>query len=221
MSKYDWQRFLRFARRVHNIQVQKAQSELRKAKSKSRIPTYLNELKIKKTDTAQLTINKLAFFWFTFGNINQKIDAVAVVPEWWAMRTGSDRPQLIITFGELKPDGKKGKPEYSISIPHYNGPPKLTHSPIPNYQKGQKQGILTLGDNSKVIVNAVNEDEAERVLNAARKIINPKYLKNSHIKIGDRKGQKLKQVKVGAVAAKFFRHGQANATNPDWKSYFF
>lgn len=221
MSKYDWERFLRFARRVHNIQVQKAQSELRITKSKSRISTYLNELKIKKTDTAQLTINKLAFFWFTFGNINQKIDAVAVVPEWWAMRTGSQRPQLVITFGELKLDGSKGKPKYSISIPHYSGPSKLTRSPIPNYKKGQKQGILTLSDNSKVIVNASTQEDAERVLLAAKKIINPRYLRDSHIKIGDRKGKRLKQIRVSAVAAKYFKYGQENVATPDWRSYFF
>lgn len=221
MSKYDWNKFQKFARRIHNLQVKEVQTNLRKSRSKTKAHLYLNELKIKNTDTAQLTINKLLFFWLTFGNINQKVDAVAVIPEWWPVRTGAQRPQLVITFGELFPDGSKGKPKYSLSIPHYKGPSKLTTSPIPNYKKGQKQGILTLSDNSKVIVNAATEKDAQRVLLAAQKIIDSKYLRNSHIKIGDRKGKRLQQIRVSAVSAKYFRYGQLNAVTPDWRSYFF
>lgn len=137
---------------------------------------------------------------------------IAVIPEWWQVRIGADRPQLVCLFGEKNRNGKIGRTRWPLTIPHYIGPQKPQ---LPAYTKGQWEGILTLRDNSKLIVNAVSKSEAERVISALQKYINPQMLQGSESKIGIRKGKKLKQVLVFPTSVRFFKTGQKN-TVPTW-----
>lgn len=137
---------------------------------------------------------------------------IAVIPEWWQVRIGSDRPQLVCLYAEKLPNGKLGRTRWPLTIPHYNGGKKPN---LPSYRKGQWEGILTLADNSKVIVNASSKEEAERVINALKQFINPAKLANSQIKVGIRKGATLKQCLVVPRSVRFFKTGQKN-TVPEW-----
>lgn len=140
--------------------------------------------------------------------------AIAAIPEWWQVRIGADRPQLVVLFGESLANGKTGRSRYPLTIPHYVKPESFSPT-LPSYVKGQWEGILTLKDNSKVIVNAVSEAVAENIINSVKLLINPAMLDGSFIKIGQRKGQILKQILVKPCTAKFFATGQKD-TNPDW-----
>lgn len=142
------------------------------------------------------------------------IEAIAAVPEWWQVRPGANRPQLVILYAELKQDGKLGRSRYALTLPHYCK--EQAFRPIfPSYRKGQWEGILTLADNSKLIVNAVSQIEATTVINSLKVFIAPKQLEGSFSKVGERKGQELLRIKVVPVSARFFATGQKD-TNPDW-----
>jgi len=141
-------------------------------------------------------------------------EAIAAVPEWWAVRVGADRPQLVILYGESLADNKTGRSRYPLTIPYY----KFTGEGLPDfptYQKGQWEGTLTLRDNSKVTINAVSYNEAARVLGEIKKFIDPEKLDGITQKIGERGGVKLQTITVKPCTAKYFATGQKN-TNPDY-----
>jgi hypothetical protein len=141
-------------------------------------------------------------------------NSVAAIPEWWAMRVGADRPQLVILLAEDLGGGKFGRSRYPVSIPHYKGS-QGTKPSIPRYQKGQYEAKLTLKDNSKLVVNAISETEGIRIIEALKIYIKPEYLQGASLNITHRKGDPLKQIYVVARTAKFFATGQKD-TNPDW-----
>lgn len=148
-------------------------------------------------------------------NKSSECECYAAVPDWWQIRPEAGRPQLVIQFGEDLGNGKVGSPMYAITIPHYKGNKPKT-SPVPGYKKGSWEEILTLNDNSKVVVNAYSQSEARKIINACQQIISPEYLTNSYLKGGTiRKGKALKEISVIPKMAKFFSTGQQN-TIPDW-----
>lgn len=215
MSKQEWREFRGYFQRVHNIHVKLAERKIKQAASPNQGLATEKQLKllkaclIDKDDTAQLCLLKEMFFWIDLGHLSERIEAIAAVPDHWQLRPEAHRPQLVVLFGERK-NGKIGDAVYPINIPHYEGNKAPSTPPLPAYRKGQWEGILVLSDNSKVTVNAYSEAEAERVLKAAEKVINPKYLKNSQAKIGKRKGIDLKEIEVMPAKAKFFPTGRKN-----------
>jgi hypothetical protein len=146
------------------------------------------------------------------------VDAIASVPDWWQVRIEGNRPQLVVHFSEKDLSGNLSSAKYVITIPH---PPanKPIYSPIGSYTKGNVEGILTLKDNSKLIVNALNAAEAERVIDEAIRIIDPAMLVSSFSKIGTRRGQPIKEITVYPCYARFFSTGYRNQ-KPDWTIYF-
>jgi Collagen triple helix repeat (20 copies) len=132
---------------------------------------------------------------------------VASVPEWWQLRPEAQRPQGILIFKELKDDGTIGNDNYSITIPHCTLTTAPTASPLTTYNKGDFEGILTLKDNSKLIVNCKDADECNRVITALSAVINSQQLTGSSTKIGQRKGLPFKKIKVKAVELHFYPTG--------------
>ena len=140
---------------------------------------------------------------------------VAAIPLHWQLRPEGHRPQLIIQFGEDLGNNKIGAPCYPITIPHYKGE-KLTQSPVPPYTKGSWEEILVLTDNSKVTVNALNDKEADKVINAILPLIKPEFATGSYRKGGFiRGGEPIKESKVIPKLAKYFSTGQKKNL-PDW-----
>jgi hypothetical protein len=146
------------------------------------------------------------------------VEAIAAVPDWWQVRIEGRRPQLVMQFGEVLPNGKIDKAMYVMTIPHYIGGQSNT-PPVGRYQKGSIEGILTLSDNSKLIVNAISEKEAERVLFQLKQVIDPNYLNGSLIKIGMRRGQALRTITVSPRYGKFFPQG-LESMKPQWTAYY-
>lgn len=145
-------------------------------------------------------------------------DTIAAVPEWWQVRIGADRPQMVIQFGEVQENDKVGPAKWPITIPHYYWS-EGTVPAIPTYTKGSWEGILTLKDNSKLIVNAISQSEAFAVINALEIYIDPSMLQDSFIKVGERRGQPLQEVQVTPVVGKFFATGQKDL-EPSWTVSF-
>lgn len=146
-------------------------------------------------------------------------DCYAAIPDWWQIRLGADIPQAVVQYAEIKPDGKFGSPKYAVSIPHYAKSRETTlASDFPTYIKGQRMGILTLRDNSKLIVNA-DGNEAERVIKQLENLIEPLWLTGAIYSDGKRKGTALKTIRVAPRIVKFFPTGQTD-TKPKWIKYF-
>ena len=141
------------------------------------------------------------------------------VPEWWQIRIEGDRPQMVFLFGEKLGENNYDTARYPITIPH----PIVQHyttSPLPDYKKGQYEVLLTLKDNSKLIINAFSIDEAEKMLEACKAIIDPDYLDGSILRpIAPRKGPQLLEIVVGARRSEYFSTGLKN-TKPDWIDTF-
>ncbi|MCC5619249.1 hypothetical protein LC605_30095 [Nostoc sp. CHAB 5836] len=209
-NRYDWSKFQKLIRRVHNLYVN---SDIKKETKKTK-KSLLEYALIDTKDTAFLVITKQIYYWFTLGYIQNRINALAVVPEWWAVRKGADRPQLVILF---KSEGNKSN-YYTLHIPHYDGR-KSSTCPISTYTKGNYRGCLTLRDNSKFICYASSEREAESVINDAKKHIIEKFLLGSTITIGTTQKKNFKTDKVKPVSGKFFSSGSLKS-NPDWIVYY-
>ncbi|MEM7554081.1 MAG: hypothetical protein AAF378_08270 [Cyanobacteria bacterium P01_A01_bin.84] len=212
MSKYDWNRFLKFQRRVHNLQVAKAQAKLRKEKPKSRIPALLNQLKIKDSDTAQLVQNKVTSFWLTFGFGKSQAEAIASIPINWVLQPGNNIPQLAIIF---RAPEKPRSGNYTIHIPHYTGARPLS---IAGYTKGPYGVILELKDNSKITIYGNSHESAEGYIKKnLLKYVSSRY-KTSSFKRVTRKNVQVN--KMVPYRADYFPLGSEQGAIPKWRHYF-
>ena len=149
-----------------------------------------------------------------------KHECYTAIPDWWQIRLGADVPQAIVQYAEIKADGKFGAPKYVISIPHYSRTKETTAvTDFPTYTKGQKMGILTLSDNSKLIVNAKDSSELELVIGKLKLTIDANRLDGSVYSDGTRKGTNLQQIQVAPRSVKYFPTGQKD-TKPAWIKNF-
>jgi hypothetical protein len=144
---------------------------------------------------------------------NKPTDAIASVPEWWQLRAEAQRPQFVVIFAEVLGTGKLTDSRWSLTIPHYNRP-KGFKPRIPDYNKGNFEGILTLTDNSKIIVNASSEMECKRVINALKILVDAKYRtqngKAIKAKVGERLNSDFKKCKVTPTRGDFYSTGARN-----------
>jgi hypothetical protein len=90
------------------------------------------------------------------------------IPATWALRPGSDRPQLVIRYRAQN----KSASTHTLHVPHYSGPraPKF-----PDYDAGQWLGLWTLSDGSKLQVYASTEREAGVMMRALSKGVPRKF----------------------------------------------
>jgi hypothetical protein len=140
-----------------------------------------------------------------------EIVPVAAAPDWWQVRLGANRPQIVCIFRR-----QNTRTYHSLSIPH----PKITTKPttqlIPSYQKGNIQGMLILSDNSKFIVNCNSETEANRICNIAASLISDEFLSIPFkIWISERKGEPVSEDLMTPTTIMYYPTGQKNS-NPEW-----
>jgi hypothetical protein len=147
-------------------------------------------------------------------------EPIAAVPEWWQVRPEAQRSQLIVQYAERFFDGKHGAPKYALTIPHFNAEINIDENTFPRYNKGNTEGILTLKDNSKVIVNCVGPSNAQEMLEVSKTLILPQYLEGSSIKIGQRLGRPIQTKSVYPRIAKYFPTGQKDM-KPEWVKYLY
>lgn len=144
-------------------------------------------------------------------------EPIAAIPQSWQIRHEGGKPQLVIHCAEKKEDGNYDSAKYPITVPHWKG--KVTDKPsLPPYKKGNWEGILVLADNTKVTINAANEAECTKILNAIKPWINSEMLKGSYFK-GGKINVNIKQTQVKAMYGRYFSLGQKNG-KPDWRVDF-
>lgn len=147
-------------------------------------------------------------------------DAIAAVPLSWQIRNEGQRPQLVILCGEVIKDGKTvkyGDANLPITVPHWKGSASDKIS-LPTYKKGSWEGIYTLNDNSKITINAQNEGECQKMLNALLPWVLPEFKKDAYFK-GGKITRDIQEREVKARHGKYFATGQRNS-KPDWSIDF-
>jgi hypothetical protein len=139
-------------------------------------------------------------------------EPVAAIPDFWQVRIGSGRPQIVVTY-------KRGRSStyHQIAIPHPLNTDKWTENLLGDYEKGNYSGNLRLTDNSAFIINCSSEAEARRMVERAKEIIDPAYLGEGYTEqYTQRQGSTVSVDTMVAKTASFFSTGQKNAF-PDWK----
>jgi hypothetical protein len=148
---------------------------------------------------------------------NDERPAIAAIPEWWQVRVGANRPQLVVLYAELKKDGSLGQSRWAITIPWFDASLRAQlKRRLPTYKKGQWQGLLVLTDNSKILVYARTKTEAEATVTSLSRLVSAgKRPSPVAITTGERKGAALSQVEVVPTVAHYYPTGQQN-TAPAW-----
>jgi hypothetical protein len=155
---------------------------------------------------------------------DEPISAISLTPEWWQVRTGAKRPQLLVIYRGKNEDGSWNNIRRQSSIPQVNSNQrKVLKSILPkSINKGAIQGICTLSDNSKIIQYCSSKTEAERVIKAFLRVVKNGF-KTTDIKVGEIKGSKVREFMKGtlyAYEAHYYATGQGQNT-PNWVEKLF
>jgi hypothetical protein len=138
-------------------------------------------------------------------------ESILAAPDWWQVRLRGNVPQIVCTFRRV---GTRAY--HSLAIPHPINTNKPENALIPEYQKGNWQGMIVLTDNSKFIVNCNSAAEAERICGIAAGLINPNFLPNPYkVWLSERKGEPVNNDSMQPTSIMYYSTGQRN-TNPDW-----
>jgi hypothetical protein len=142
------------------------------------------------------------------------------IPEAWAVRVGTDRPQLVIVYAEVFASGKLGDSRWSLTVPHYNRGEKAPIS-APSYRRGSWVGRLALNDGSSLNINAASSADCKRAINKLKILVPNNFRINaqgraSKPRISENPDLGFKSINVVPVMAKFFATGQKTLT-PTWQ----
>ena len=132
-------------------------------------------------------------------------------PDWWAVRAGADRPQLVTVF-------RKGttRTYHSLVIPHFKQDPPEGTGVIGQYRAGNIMGREILSDNSTLIVYAVDEATAARVLDEMRAQVKSEFLPSSPQRTFQKRlGVAVEEAERIPRRVELWRTGRANANAPD------
>jgi hypothetical protein len=143
---------------------------------------------------------------------------VATVPEWWQVRFEGGVEQLILSYREIKQDGTIGNDWYPLTIPHPQNKIATTARLTRDYKKGNWQILYTLDDNSKVILNAFDENEGLDFLRQEIiPLIDPNYRTKAKIKTSHFPNQGFLEIKVLHKNTDYYATGQRK-TKPTWRA---
>lgn len=177
-----------------------------KGKKGEPLSKTLDALLIKPKDSQVNALTKIQIFQAIYGDI-----ASPVMPEWWPIRVGADRPQLVVVFRS----DDKVKSQFQITIPHYSG---SKNPKIPDFRKGSHFARYVLKDNSKLIVYAASESEAVRMAEQMYRYVSSRYrAENPRPTTGVTRSNRFKEVKAVPIFADYYPDGQRGAR--EWRAY--
>ncbi len=182
-------------------------------------PDYFKtkQIKCSKSDKEQL-IEQFATLAEIQSQQCKEAIAIAAIPEAWAVRNGTDRPQLVVTYAEKFASGKLGSSRWTLTIPHFRGAAG-SRPAVPSYRRGPWQGTLQLNDGATIIVNCASSSEARRTLNRLKILTdNSKRMRGGKAIqpiIKENPNSTIKEVSIIPLNVKFFASGQTDMT-PTW-----
>lgn len=133
------------------------------------------------------------------------------------VRKGANVPQLVVVWKPKKPTEENKYSRWSLSLPHVkDNPDYIKH--IKGYKKGSIQGLLTLKDNSKIIIYGKSHTHVKDILKTwiFTGMFDDKYLdkKDYPLKTSEINAE-FEEIEVIPTYAKYFSTGQKNL-QPDW-----
>lgn len=149
--------------------------------------------------TNQLILNGITEIW-------EKVKCgdeggVASIPESYLPKAPTIKPQLQVQFKE---SGKKSGSRWHITIPHFNEAFKDSVNFSP-YLRGNVRCVLSLTDNTKIIVNAVNKSAGQAVISQCLSYVKGQYQTPlSQISYYEVPSQDIRQITVEATYCKYF-----------------
>lgn len=147
---------------------------------------------------------------------NECPDNIHGSPEWWEVRPGSNRPQLLLLFSAAG----RNRADYQITIPHWTGEkPTPKNPPIKEYKKGSFMAVLHLADTSKLIINAFDKKEAARVIGTLKGAISGAMRNGSRTNYTELEGSSIKEQIMTCRYAVYYPQGQQSKT-PLWSVKF-
>lgn len=183
---------------VHNEWVER---EFKKWSVLNKAPAFQGELKtackIQDKDSAILCIFRFWLFYCfvkntgTIGALNEPI------PSEHQVRLNKVN-QLRISYTPTS----KATGLYTLTIPHWNKSPEVTKNiNFPDINKGKWSAIVTLYDNSKIIINAKTKTECEALYKWCISHVKRPMLKNHSVSYYQR--SKGKEIKVSAYKIQY------------------
>lgn len=137
------------------------------------------------------------------------------VAETWHGKALDGVPQLILKYAIQPTNGRRGKANYKVTIPHYSGA-KIKAPPIPYIMKGNYYAIITLVDGTKCTTYCESQQEAGRFVNAALKLIPKNFHKRPlDYTIGVRTTVSRKRIKLVCRGAVYLAQG-AKSPSAAW-----
>lgn len=134
---------------------------------------------------------------------------VASIVEHWQLKKEALRPQCIFLWGEwTEGDEKIGPPKWQTAVPYFDFSLVNSFDNSFGYWKGERQGLLTLSDNSKVIIYARDDEEIDRVFTRLLVGIREDMKEDLYIKKGEYNGPPFSTRYVRLRRVDYYSTGQ-------------
>ena len=122
-----------------------------------------------------------------------RIEPTASIIEHWQLKPESSREMVALMWGEFSSDSPIiGPPKWQTSVPHCSISIMPAASNVWGYRKGSVQLMVTLSDNSKIIMYVFSRAEGERVFGLISPYIPAGFLAGGYTKWGEYKGPPFK-----------------------------
>jgi hypothetical protein len=204
----SWKFTQKVLRIYHNRAVVKHFKDTTDSKPATGKQAIKSSVLIRSTDSALQCMNKQIMF------TRMQQDDVFSIPESWITKSiGSDIPQLKIIYRTVE---KSRSGNYDLTVPHYNGS-KIINPP--KYTKGNQPVVYNLKDRSKIVVNAISEQEGRRVIEYLLKFVEKKYIDDKKDNFVTPGKTKIKKQAMKPIMADFYPDGQ-NDHIRKWRIYF-
>lgn len=200
-----------------NVQFSTINAQIFQQCDSSGIPVYATQAVsvIAGTEDAEILKYKELSEIYAWQNCKSSADCAAI-PLGWQIRPEASRPQAIFQFAEVDGSGNiTGSPKYPITVPHLvNNPPT---NPLPNYTKGNYELIYVLNDNSRITIHAMDQNNANTVLNAIIPLLDTNYTSKAYT---SKSGLVVTQTPIAqnlvtCRMVKYYSTG-VQASVPDW-----
>jgi hypothetical protein len=156
----------------------------------------------------------------TEGQSCKDVQAIVSVPDHWYYRSGGDVPQLVYIYRQILANGI-GSKNYELSIPHPTADAIANLPKLPDYIKGNFEGIIRLSNNYPVVINAKDRAEVIKVWNFVKPLIKPEFTAKFIKKIAEREGQiTFEERNCTPWAVDYFSKGQSSNIPRDKRKKF-
>lgn len=204
----SWKFTLKVLRIYHNRAVVKHFRDTTDSNPTNGKQAIKSSLLIRSNDSALQCMNKQMLFM----RIQQ--DYIVSIPESWIIKSiGGNIRQLKIIYRTVE---KSGSGNYDLVVPHYKGSKSINP---PKYTKGEQPVVYNLKDRTKIVVNAINEQEGRKLIEYLLRFVDDRYINDKKDNFVIPGKTRIKKQLMKPIMADFYPEGQDNHIR-EWRIYF-